>query len=101
VRCRTGAKIFLKNLASMKSPNDEAILSVSPRILSNAMRLARPCAGLLASLFLQRHELNGIRGRIGLGLRKISRVKSTASERKLRAVVCACSWWSLLGSRDS
>ena len=44
----------------------QEFLSVSPQILSNAMR-----------------------GRIGLEPRKISRAKSTASERKLRAVVCA------------
>ena len=61
MKCRTGANIFFKNLPSMKSPNDEAILSVSPRISSNAMLLARPCVGLLASLFCSGHALNTMR----------------------------------------
>jgi hypothetical protein len=41
--------------------------------------------------FLQRPGTECDAGRIGLELRKISRAKSTASERKLPAVVCAVS----------
>ncbi len=52
--------------------------------------LARPWVDVLGRVtFLQRPCIERDAGRIGLELRKISRAKSTASERKLRAVVCA------------